>query len=373
MYRTGIIGCGKVAHLHAKALKHLQTSDFAAVFSRTLDKAESFASQYGVKAYDNITEMVEKEKLDLVMVCTPHPNHLDPTIEAMVAGAHVIVEKPLASTLEDCDVMIAAGKKYNKKLGTISQRRFYEPVIRLKKAIDDGKIGRPILGTINMLSWRDEKYYKSDPWRGSWEHEGGGVMVNQAPHQLDLLIWLMGDIDEVYGTWANMTHPYIEVEDTALAIVKFKNGGLGSIFLSNCQKPGIHTKVQIHGSNGASVGVTPEEGAMFIAGVSGIGGPPVNDLWTVPGEEHLIAEWLKEDTEIFNSIDPTVHYIEKQIEEFLDALTEGREPLINGEEGRKTVELFTAIYRSTRDNKPVKFPLFPEKNRDDMDGRVKGK
>jgi predicted dehydrogenase len=370
MYRTGIIGCGKVAHLHAKALQHLPTSDFAAVFSRTLDKAKSFASGYGVNAYDSITEMVEKEKLDLVMVCTPHPNHLDPTLEAMAAGAHVIVEKPLASTLEDCDAMIAAAKKYNRKLGTISQRRFYEPVIRLKKAIDDGKIGRPILGTINMLSWRDEKYYKSDPWRGSWEHEGGGVMVNQAPHQLDLLIWLMGDIDEVYGTWANMTHPYIEVEDTALAIVKFKNGGLGSIFLSNCQKPGIHTKVQIHGSNGASVGVTPEAGAMFIAGVSGIAGPPVNDLWTVPGEEHLIEQWTKEDTEIFNSIDPTVHYIEKQIEEFLDALTAGREPLITGEEGRKTVELFTAIYRSTRDNKPVKFPLFPEKDREDMDGRV---
>jgi UDP-N-acetyl-2-amino-2-deoxyglucuronate dehydrogenase len=369
MYKTGIIGCGKVAHLHAKALQNAPESEFTAVFSRTLDKAKNFASTYGVKAYDNITEMVEKEKLDLVMVCTPHPNHLDPTLEAFASGAHVMVEKPLASTLSDCDAMIAASKKYNKKLGVISQRRFYEPVVRVKEAIDAGKIGKPALGTVTMLGWRDENYYKSDPWRGSWEHEGGGVMVNQAPHQLDVLLWLMGEVDEVYGTWANLNHPYIEVEDTALAIVKFKNGGLGNILLTNATKPGIYGKIHIHGSNGASVGIQPEAGAMFIAGMSGISEPPMNDLWTITGEEHLLAEFIKEDTDIFQKIDPTVHYIQLQIEEFLDALNKGRDPLVTGEEGRRTVELFTAIYRSTRDNKPVKFPLIPEEGRSDMDGR----
>jgi UDP-N-acetyl-2-amino-2-deoxyglucuronate dehydrogenase len=371
MYKTGIIGCGKVAHLHAKALQNASQSEFTAVFSRTLDKAKNFAATYGVKAYDNITEMVEKEKLDLVMVCTPHPNHLEPTLEAMAAGAHVIVEKPLASTLADCDAMIAASKKYGKKLGVISQRRFYESVQRAKKAIEDGKIGTPALGTVTMLGWRDENYYKSDPWRGSWEHEGGGVMVNQAPHQLDVLLWLMGEVEEVYGTWANLNHPYIEVEDTALAIVKFKNGGLGNILLTNSTKPGIHGKIHVHGSNGASVGIQPEAGAMFIAGMSGISEPPQNDLWTIPGEEHLLAEFIKEDTAIFHKIDPTVHYIQLQIEEFLDALVQGREPLVTGEEGRRTVELFTAIYRSTRDNMPVKFPLMAEEGRGDMDGRLR--
>lgn len=370
MIKTGIVGCGKVAHLHAQGLQNLKGSDFRAVFSRTLSKANDFGKQYDVKGYDDITAMVKEENLDLVIICTPHPNHLEPTQEAFKAGAHVLVEKPLASSLEDCDIMIKVAKSHGKKLGVISQRRFYEPVMRVKKAIDAGKIGQPVLGTVNMLGWRDENYYKSDPWRGSWKHEGGGVLVNQAPHQLDVLQWFMGDIDEVYGSWANLNHPYIEVEDTAVAIVKFKGGGLGNIIVSNSQKPGIYGKIQIHGSNGASVGVQPEGGAMFVAGMSSIAEPPVNDLWTIPGEEDKLQAWINEDSEFFNSIDATVYYIERQIEDFINAIKEDREPLVNGEEGRKTVELFTAIYRSQRDNKPIKFPLKAEIDRDDYDGRV---
>lgn len=369
MIKIGIVGCGKVAHLHAQALQNLNDADFRAVRSRSIQKAYEFSDQYSVLGYDDIGEMVRDEKLDLVIICTPHPNHLEPTIEAIEAGAHVLAEKPLASSLEDCDAMINAAKNHDKKLGVISQRRFYEPVMRAKKAIEDGKIGTPVLGTINMLGWRDEDYYNADPWRGSWEHEGGGVLVNQAPHQLDVLQWFMGDIDEVYGTWSNLNHPYIEVEDTALAIVKFKNGGLGNIVVSNSQKPGIYGKIQIHGSNGASVGVQPEGGAMFIAGMSGIAEPPVNDLWTIPGEENMLEEWIDQDTEHFNSIDATIYYIERQIEDFIAAIKEDREPLVNGEEGRKTVELFTAIYRSKRDNKSIKLPLLPETGRNDYDGR----
>ena len=373
MLKTGIVGCGKVAHLHAQALKNLDTSDFKAVSSRTLSKALDFGNQYGARAYDSISTMVKNEQLDLVIICTPHPNHREPTMEALKSGAHVLVEKPLASSLADCDAMIMAAKKSEKKLGVISQRRWYEPVKRVKDAIEDGKIGLPVLGTINMLGWRDENYYKSDPWRGSWQYEGGGVLVNQAPHQLDVLLWLMGDVDEVYGTWANLNHSYIEVEDTALAIVKFKSGGLGNIIVSNSQKPGIYGKIQIHGSNGASVGVQSEGGAMFIAGVSGIAEPPVNDLWTIPGEESLLDNWIKEDTAFFNSIDPTVYYIERQIEDFLVAILEDSNPLVTGEEGRKTVELFSAIYRSQRDQKSIKFPLKPEFGKEDYDGRISGK
>ncbi|NJN26123.1 MAG: Gfo/Idh/MocA family oxidoreductase [Cyclobacteriaceae bacterium] len=372
MYRTGIIGCGKVAHLHAQALSNLEQSEFVAVCSRSLDKAKNFCAQYDTRAYDNITEMVQSEKLDLVQICTPHPNHMEPALEAMKAGAHVLVEKPLASSLADCDAMIRTAKIHGKKLGVISQRRFYRPVQRVQEAVAAGKIGKPSLAMVTMLGWRDEKYYNSDPWRGTWQNEGGGVLVNQAPHQLDVMLWLMGDIDEVFGTWININHPYIEVEDTAVAIVKFKNGGLGNIVLSNSQKPGLYGKIHIHGSNGASVGVQPEGGAMFIAGVSNVAEPPVNDLWTVPGEEDKLAKWIKEDTRFFQSIDATVYYIERQIEDFLHALDQGREPLVNGEAGRKTVELFTAIYRSQKYNKAIKFPLQPEVEPIDFDARVQG-
>lgn len=369
VFNIAILGCGKVAHLHAKAVRNLKNAKLAGVWSRTPITAIKFAEQYGTTFYAEITDLVIHEKIDLAIVCTPHPFHLAPVLEAARAGANILVEKPLASTLEDSDKIIEACKSAGVKLGVISQRRWYEPVVRVKKAIVEGKIGKTVFGTINMLGWRDKKYYDSDDWRGTWKMEGGGVLVNQAPHQLDLFLWFMGEIDEVYGLWKNLNHPYIEVEDTAVAIVKFKSGAIGNIIVSNSQKPGIYGKVHVHGENGASVGVQTDGGAMFIAGMQGILEPPVNDIWTVPGEENLLEHWKNEDSAHFNNIDPMVFYMERQIEDFLFAIQNNTQPLVTGKDGRRTVELFTAIYRSTRDNKPVKFPLQPE-NENDMDGRI---
>ena len=370
--RTAIVGCGKVSNLHAAALKQGHNTELTAIYSRSIVKAKEFATIYGIQAFDDINEMIEKAGIESVVICTPHPFHADAVVKAAELGVHCLVEKPLASSLIDCDTMIQSCKMNNVKLGVISQRRFYAPVQRLRKAIDDGKIGIPALGTINMLGWRDQKYYESDEWRGTWEMEGGGGLVNQAPHQLDIFQWFMGPIDEVYGVWANLNHPYIKVEDTALAIVKFKSGALGNIIVSNSQKPGIYGKVHIHGSNGASVGVQTDGGAMFIAGMSSITEPPVNDLWTIPGEEKLLEEWKTLDSDFFNSVNAMEYYMKLQNEDFADAILHDRKPMTSGEEGRVTVELFTAIYRSQRDNKPVKFPLEPEFDRNDFDGRMMG-
>jgi predicted dehydrogenase len=177
----------------------------------------------------------------------------------------------------------------------------------------------------------------------------------------------MGEIDELYGIWKNLNHPYIEVDDTAAAIIKFKNGAIGNILVSNSQKPGLYGKVHVHGENGASAGVQTDGGAMFIAGRSGVAEPPVNDLWTIPGEEALLKQWIMDDTEIFNNCDPTVRYIQYQIEDYLKSIADGKEPVVTGADGRRTVELFTGIYRSTRDNMPVKFPLKPEPGFDGRD------
>lgn len=368
--KTAIVGCGKVADLHAEALVNLKESWFAAACGRAREKTQNFASKYGVKAYTDVAEMVSKEKIDVVIICTPHPNHRIPAIAAMEAGAHVLIEKPLASSLEDCDAMLEASKKYDRQIGVIGQRRWLPAARRVMDAIDSGKIGKPVFGTINMLGWRDKAYYESDPWRGKWKEEGGGVLVNQAPHQLDLLQWYMGEIDELYGQWSNLNHPYIEVEDTANAILKFKNGAIANIIVSNAQKPGIFGKVHVHGENGASVGVQTDGGAMFIAGVPGNLEPPVNDIWTVQGEEEMLEKWVKEDSDFFNGLENQMEYfIERQIEDFLKDMQEGRKPLITGEEGRVTVEIFTAVYRSTRDGKAVKWPLKPEYG-DDFDGRL---
>src|SRR5207302_2781205 len=239
-------------------------------------------------------------------------------------------------------------------LGVISQRRLYEPVQRMKAAIDAGKIGRPALGVFLMYSWRDPAYYDSDPWRGKWATEGGGVLVNQSPHQLDLLRWFLGPVAEVSGYWANVNHPGVEVDDTAVAVLRFRNGGLGAIVTSVAQKPGIHTKVHVHGTSGASVGVETDRGATFIAGMTAIAEPPLNDLWTVPGEEHLLAAFQAEDRARFAQINATTHYHALQIQEFLRAILEGRPPLVTGEDGRAVVEMFTAIYRSHRDHRAVR-------------------
>jgi len=368
--RTAVVGVGKVTDMHVRALVNLKESQFTAVCGRSREKTETYASQYKVKAYTDVDEMVSREKIDVVIICTPHPNHREPAIAALEAGAHVLVEKPLASSLEDCDAMIEASKRFGKQIGVVCQRRWYLPAMRVKRAIDNGKIGEPVFGTINMLGWRDKAYYDSDPWRGTWKGEGGGVLVNQAPHQLDMLQWFMGEIDELYGQWSNLNHPYIEVEDTANAILTFKNGAVANIIVSNSQKPGIYGKVHVHGKNGASVGVQTDGGAMFVAGMSSILEPPVNDLWTVPGEESMLQQWVKEDSEFFNHLPNQMDYFhERNIEDFLQALLEGRKPLITGEDGRVTVEIFTAIYRSTRDGKPVKWPLKPEYGYD-FDGRT---
>jgi len=301
--------------------------------------------------------MLSKSGAEAVTICTPHPLHEQPCVEAAAAGVHVLVEKPLASSLAACDAMLNAAKAAGIKLGVVSQRRLFEPVQRMKAAIDAGKIGRPVLGTFSMFSWRDEAYYHSDPWRGKWATEGGGVLVNQSPHQLDLLQWFLGEIDELTGYWANLNHPYIEVEDTALAMIRFKSGALGSIVTSLSQKPGIYTKVHVHGSNGASVGVQTDTGASFVAGMTSIVEPPLNDLWTIPGEEQRLAEFVAEDRQRFAQIDATTHYHQLQIQDFLRAIREDRPPLVTGAEGRIVVEMFTAIYRSNETRQPVKFPL----------------
>lgn len=355
--RTALVGCGKAGRIHAEALATLPESELVAVCDGCPERAREFAGEFGGKAYAYVSEMLESARPEAICVCTPHPLHAEPAALALRAGIHALVEKPLAATLADCDKMLAAAKASGASLSVISQRRWFEPVARVKAAIDAGKIGMPALGVVGMFNWRDPSYYQSDPWRGRWATEGGGVLVNQAPHQLDLLQWFMGEIVEISGSWTNINHATVEVEDTAVSIVRFKSGGLGSIVASLAQKPGLFTHVHIHGSNGASVGVETDRGASFIAGVSPITEPPLNDLWNIPGEEARLATFRDVDRNRFARIDAASHYHAIQIGEFLRSIIESRPPAVTGEDGRTVVAMFTAIYRSQRDGIPVKFPV----------------
>jgi UDP-N-acetyl-2-amino-2-deoxyglucuronate dehydrogenase len=322
MTEVGIVGCGKVAHLHAAALAKIEGVRLTAVADADPARAAAFAAQYGAVAVSKL------DGLDAGIICTPHPQHAAPAIAAMNAGLHVLVEKPLASTVADCDRMMNAAVRNRVRLGVVSQRRWFDPIRRMKAAIDDGKIGRPILGAVTMYSWRDESYYRSDPWRGRWDTEGGGVLINQSPHHIDLLLWMLGPVEEVIGRWANLNHPYVEVEDTAVAILRFRSGALATLTVSLCQNPGIYTKVHIHGSNGASIGAQTDTGATFIAGVTAPTDPPFNDLWTIPGETAPPPP----------SIEPDYH--ELQLRDFLLSPT----PSVTAEDGRAVVAVIESIY-----------------------------
>jgi UDP-N-acetyl-2-amino-2-deoxyglucuronate dehydrogenase len=355
--RTAIVGCGKVGRIHARVLSRLSESQFVAVCDSDAGRAGRFATEFNASAFSTISEMVRECGVQVVSVCTPHPLHTMNVVEATRSGAHALVEKPLAANLRDCDLMIASAEQHGRQLGVVSQRRFFEPVQRMRAAIDAGKIGRPALGTMTMLSWRDEAYYQSDPWRGKWSTEGGGVLVNQSHHQLDILQWLMGPIEEITGYWGNLNHPAIEVDDTAVACIRFRTGALASIVTSVSQKPGIYTKVHIHGSNGASVGVQTDTGATFIAGVSEAEEPAVNDLWTIPGEEDLLAGFVGTDRARFRERRDPDYYHELQIQDFLRAVVTGARPVVSAKDGRIVVEMFTAIYLSTKERRAIRLPL----------------
>ena len=367
---TAVIGCGKVADAHAQAYSALTESRFLGVYDVNADRVETFARQYGIAAYHDLDEILNNPDIQAVSICSPHTTHPQIAAACAQAGKHVLIEKPMAVDLKGCEVAISAASKAGTKLGVVSQRRFYEPVVRMKNAIEANKIGKPILATVTVMGWRDEEYYRMDGWRGKWSTEGGGVMVTQTTHQIDLFQWFMGPIDEVFGFWGNLNHPYVEVEDTAIAVVRFKSGALGTILVSNSEKPGFYGKILVTGETGASVGVQTEGSSPFVSGITQFVEPPFNDVWTIPSESHLLKQWQEEDETRCKTIDIMTHYHKLQIQDFLSSILEGREPAVSGIEGRKHVELFTAIYRSQRDNRPVKFPLDADIGSEEFDGRL---
>jgi predicted dehydrogenase len=366
--RAALIGVGKIAATHAQAYRDLPGSRLAAVCGRSEERARAFGDAFGVPAYTDPATMLERERPVAVSICTPHPSHAELAELCARHGAHVLVEKPLAPDLAGCDRAIGACEAAGVKLGVVSQRRLYPPVQRIRRAIVEGRIGRPILAEVVVLGWRDEAYYRSDPWRGRWDAEGGGVMVNQTPHHIDLMQWLMGPVEELYGRWDNLNHRSVEVEDTAVAVLRFRSGALGSLVLSNSQKPGLFGRIHVHGSDGTSVGVETESGSTFVSGVTTSVVPPVNDIWTIAGEEERLAMWQAEDRA--SGVDVMTGYHALQIADFLESIALDRSPMVDGHEGRKVVEIITAVYRSQRDGRPVRFPLQAESGRDDYDGRL---
>lgn len=345
--RTGLIGCGKIATTHAMALATLAESEFVAVCDTDEGRAREVAEKYGLAAENVFTEpaaLLGSGRVEAVSVCTPHPSHVAVVVAAAEAGVHVLCEKPVAVSLAGADRMIEAARTAGTKFGVIFQRRWWPAAQRIRTAIDDGKLGRLTLGECVVKIWRSADYFGMDPWRGQWATEGGGVLMNQAVHAIDQFQWFMGPATEVYGKYATLRHAdYIDVEDTAVATVTFANGALGIIEAATTFEPGFGYRIAVHGDSGASVGVweNPE-------GVQGI-----NDVWTVPSDASFREVWEMEDQGKTGF--PLFHV--EQIQDFLRAVLDDREPAVTGEEARKSLEIILAIYHSSRTGLPVRLPM----------------
>jgi UDP-N-acetyl-2-amino-2-deoxyglucuronate dehydrogenase len=231
---VALVGCGRIAPLHASALKELPFTELIMTMDVIRERAEKMAQEYGGEPTDSFQDVLTNPKVEVVEICTPHYNHARLVLAALEAGKHVLVEKPMAINVEDAKAMIATAKRKGRQLGVIFQNRYNDASQAVKEVIEKGELGR-ILATRAFLTWhRSDEYYNSDPWRGSWAQEGGGVLINQAIHTLDLMQWLMGEIKAISANCRRWGHSRIEVEDTAEAYFRFANGALGCFYATNC-------------------------------------------------------------------------------------------------------------------------------------------
>ena len=348
MINFALVGCGRISKRHSELLGENQISgaQLVAVCDKVVSKAEAIADKYSVPAYACLHDMMKTEKIDVVVVLTESGLHAQHTIELAPYGAHVVVEKPMALTLDDADAMIEACDKYGVKLFVVKQNRFNVPVVQVRKALDQGRFGKLIMGTVRVRWCRPQAYYDQDSWRGTWAYDGG-VLTNQASHHVDLLEWIMGDVESVF---AKSKHALadIEAEDTAVVILKFRNGALGVIEATTAIRP------------------KDLEGSISILGETGsveVGGFAVNEMktWnfsaTLDGDSDVIEKYSVNPPNVYG-FGHQAYY-----EHVVDCLDNDTAQLVDGLQGRKSLELINAIYESIETGKEVALRFTPKYSR----------
>ena len=333
----GIIGIGNVSTIHAKCIQQIENCKLIAVCSRSEQKAKKAAQEYGVPYYTNFVDLIERDDIDVISICTPSGMHLEPALAAAQSGKHVIVEKPIEIKLERADQVIDACQKANVKLAVIFQHRFGEGVQRLRKAVQQGHLGKLILGDAYVKWHRTQEYYDTGGWRGTLKGDGGGALINQSIHTIDLLQWIMGPVKTVSGKVGTFTHN-IEGEDMGLALLSFENGAMGIIEGSTSIYPGFPERLEIHGEKGTVI----LEGGKI-------------KTWEIQGTKEE-PEVLEADRKTGGASDPMAISIEghlAQYRDFIEAIRNDREPIVHGIEGRKALEIVLAIYQSSKEGRAV--------------------
>jgi predicted dehydrogenase len=343
----GMIGCGMISRFHAKAIADIRGAKLVACYDTVPAAADRLAEETGCRAYHDLKKMLADDRVDIVTIGTPSGAHLEPALAAAQAGKHIIVEKPLEVTLKRCDKIIEACDKSGVVVSTIFPSRFHESSQLIKKAVDKGRFGRLTIGDAYVKWYRTQEYYDSGAWRGTWKLDGGGALMNQAIHSVDLLVWLMGPVAEISAHTATLAHERIEVEDVAMAALRFENGALGVIEATTAAYPGALKRIEIHGSHGSAV--LEEE-----------------DITTwdfarqTPADAKLLERMRGKTETGGGAADPTAighHGHTSQFNDVLKALKKGTAPLVDGPEGRRSVEVILGIYKSAETGKSISLPL----------------
>ena len=348
-----IVGCGMIAEFHAQALAEMSAARLVGCFNDRLESAQTFAAKHGCQAFETLEAMLAAPAVDVVCICTPSGAHLDPAVAAAQAGKHVVVEKPLEITLARCDAIIDACATAGVQLVTIMPSRFSGANVALKQAIDAGRFGRLTIGDTYVKWWRTQEYYDGGGWRGTWAMDGGGAYMNQAIHNVDLLQWLMGDVAQVAAITGTLAHERIEVEDAGVAAVRFASGAIGTIAATTAAFPGLLKRTEIHGDAGSAI---VEQDSI--------------KLWEFaepqPEDAALLREFGAASAVSGGAGDPKAishagH--RRQFEDLLQAIKTGTTPLVDGREGRKSVEIILAIYQSNWTGQRVTLPLTSDPQR----------
>lgn len=335
----GLVGLGMAAETHAREIKQVKGGELVAVYGRNEEKAKKFAEQFRVRRwYSDYRRMLDDKEVNIVNILTPHALHHDFAIPAAEAGKHVIVDKPLEITLEHANSIINACRKHRVKLAVIYQMRFGKGVQKLKHAVESGLFGKLFLGDAYDKGARTQEYYDRDYWRGTKKYEGGGSLMTQSIHQIDVLQWLMGPVNTVYAKMETATHK-IEVEDLAVGLVKFRNGALGVIESSTSTCPALKSRIEVHGENGSAIVNAQYDQVLYWDLQSS-----ADKVDTPKGSRYKDIS----DPRQF----PQVRH-RYQFQDMIDAIKEDREPVLNGEEGRKSLAIVLAMYQSAETGREV--------------------
>ncbi len=333
--KIGIVGCGTIADIQAQALQQSENLELVSLYSRSEKNAKGLGEKYNVKWHTNWDKFIADPLINAVSICTPSGNHLDYGEMAARAGKHVIVEKPIEVTIERAKRLIQVCEENHLALAVIYQSRFIPEIEKAKKELDKHAIGKLIIADANIKWFRGQDYYDSGAWRGTFALDGGGVLINQAIHTIDLFQWFMGEVKSIYGKIATLTHERLEGEDNAMAVVEFKSGTFGVITGSTSIQPAQPRHIELHGEKGSIV----------------IDGDDVRILKSgdeAPRQEKGKSMGASSPLQGF-SIEPH----KKQFEAIANAISKGHEPPVSGKESLKSLAIVLGIYESSKTGLPV--------------------